>query len=116
MGRQSPGRKMDYLFITKQTDFFEVGCGECALVGGVKTTKELVDAGFKMAKIMRDMMFKIVKESPGLLHKLHMTGFYIADNMQTLWILYAPPLGYISRCYAFLPVQYPTTESKFAVV
>lgn len=64
-----------------------------------------------MPKVLRDMMFKIVKLSPGLVHKLHMTGLYIADNMLTLWILDAP-LGYVSRYYAFNPVQYPITESK----
>ncbi|KAL0135298.1 hypothetical protein V8B55DRAFT_1299334, partial [Mucor lusitanicus] len=54
VGRQSSGRKMDYLFSTKKSEL-EIGCGECALVGGINTTKELVDAGFKMPKVMRDM-------------------------------------------------------------
>lgn len=56
-------------------------------------------------------MFKIVKLSPGLLHKLHMTGLYIADQMLTLWILDAP-LGYVSRYYAFDPVQYPEFQEE----
>lgn len=47
---------MDYIFMTKIDDV-EVGCGECALVGGINTTKELQDAGFKMPKVMRDMLF-----------------------------------------------------------
>lgn len=54
VGRQSLGRKMDYLFSTKKSEL-EIGCGECALVGGINTTKELVDAGFKMPKVMKDM-------------------------------------------------------------
>ncbi|KAL9539473.1 hypothetical protein MBANPS3_010241 [Mucor bainieri] len=33
----------------------ELGCGECALVGGVNTTKEVVDTGFKLPKVMKDM-------------------------------------------------------------
>ncbi|KAL7322444.1 hypothetical protein PS15p_211443 [Mucor circinelloides] len=74
---------MDYLFTTKQIEY-EIGCGECALVGGVNTTKEFQDAGFKMPKVMRDMMYKIVSDSPGLVHKLHIHGFYIADKVLTL--------------------------------
>jgi len=108
--RQQCGRKLDYLFKTKDSDV-ELGCGECALVGGVNTTKEFQDAGFKMPKVMRDMMYKIVADSPGLVHKLNIPGFYIADKVLTLWMLDAPA-GYVSRYYAFPSVQYPVVESK----
>ncbi|KAF1801163.1 hypothetical protein FB192DRAFT_1344013 [Mucor lusitanicus] len=37
-GRQSSGRKMDYLLTSKKTAY-EIGCGEYALVGVVNTTK-----------------------------------------------------------------------------
>lgn len=111
--RQQCGRKMDYLFKTKDADV-ELGCGECALVGGINTTKEFQDAGFKMPKVMRDMMFKIVADSPGLVHKLHIPGFYIADKVLTLWIL-DTPAGYVGRYDAFPSVQYPITESKIRI-
>lgn len=58
MSRQQSGRKMDYIFMTKIDDM-ELGCGECALVGGINTTKEFQDAGFKMPKVMRDMLVKV---------------------------------------------------------
>lgn len=109
-GRQHSGRKMDYLFTTKQIEY-EIGCGECALVGGVNTTKEFQDAGFKMPKVMRDVMYKIVSDSPGLVHKLHIPGYFIADKVLTLWILDAPA-GYVCRHDAFPSVQYPVVESK----
>jgi hypothetical protein len=108
--RQHCGRKMDYLFMTKDSDV-ELGCGECALLGGINTTKELQDAGFKMPKVMRDMMYKIVADSPGLVHKLNIPGLYVADKKLTLWMLDAPA-GYVSRYYAFPKVEYPIIESK----
>ncbi|KAK4515316.1 Chitinase 2 [Mucor velutinosus] len=43
--RQSTGRKMDYLFISKKIEY-ELGYGECALISGVNTTKELYDSCF----------------------------------------------------------------------
>ncbi|GAN11820.1 hypothetical protein MAM1_1042d11429 [Mucor ambiguus] len=110
LSRQQSGTKMDLIFKTKFDDI-KFGCGECALVGGVNTTKEFQDACFKMPKVMRDMLVKIVSRSPALLHKLHISGFCIADKMLTLYIL-ASPVGYVSRYNAFNPVEYPVTENK----
>ncbi|KAL9539817.1 hypothetical protein PS6_011040 [Mucor atramentarius] len=107
--RQQTGRKMDYLFKTRDNDD-EIGCGECALVGGTKTTKEFQDAGFKMPKVMRDMMCKIVTRSPGLLHKLCIPGVYIGENVYKLLILDCPA-GYVTRYDGFLAVEFPTTEN-----
>lgn len=108
--RQQTGRKMDYLFKTKDSDV-KVGCGECALVGGKNTTKEFQDAGFKMPKVMRDMMYKIVARSPGLLHKLHISGVYIGENVFKLLILDCSA-GYVTRCEdGFLSVEFPITEN-----
>jgi len=109
MSRQQSGRKMDYIFMTKIDDV-EVGCGECALVGGINTTKELQDAGFKMPKVMRDMLFKIVLAFPALLHQVPICGFYIAHNCLTLYVLDSP-VGYVTRYDAFNSVQYPLVES-----
>lgn len=65
---------MDYLFTTNQTEF-AVRCGECALVSGVKTTKELIDAGFKLPKVMKDMANSILFNRCGLVHDLCFVGF-----------------------------------------
>lgn len=108
--RQQSGRKMDYIFMTKIDDI-ELGCGECALVGGVNTTKEFQDAGFKMPKVMRDMLFKIVSSSPALVHKVPICGLYIAYNYMTLYTLDSP-VGYVSRYDSFNRVEYPIIESK----
>lgn len=74
LSRQKPGRKMDFLFLRQNN---ELGCGECGLVGGVNTTKELSDASFKMPKVMRDMLVSLVSMSPALKRDLVITGFYI---------------------------------------
>lgn len=71
---------MDYLFTTRKSEI-EVGCGECALVGGVQTTKELVDTGFKMPKVMRDMANSIFTKKIALVNDLTIVGFYIAGNI-----------------------------------
>ena len=81
VGRQSSGRKMDYLFTAKKNGF-EVGCGECALVGGVRTTKELIDAGLKMPKVMRDMANSILATHTCLVNNLCITGYYIGGKLK----------------------------------
>lgn len=101
---------MDYLFKTKD-GYKEIGCGECALVGGVHTTKEFQDAGFKMPKVMRDMLVKIVSRSPAVVHKLKICGLYITAETLTLYILDSPH-GYVTRYDAFNSVTYPQVEIK----
>lgn len=78
-GRQASGRKMDSIFMGKQTEI-ELGCGECALTSGAKTTKELVDAGFKMPKVMRNMANSTLLKCSGLMHDLCIVGYYLGGN------------------------------------
>lgn len=40
-------KKIYYLFYAKHSDY-ELGCGECGLVAGTNTTKELYDASFRL--------------------------------------------------------------------
>ncbi|KAG1093752.1 hypothetical protein G6F42_018891 [Rhizopus arrhizus] len=101
---------MDYLFTTKQTEF-EVGCGECALVSGVKTTKELIDAGFKMPKVMKDMANSILFNRSGLVHDLCFVGFYMGGDTMQLFTLDFPA-GYVGRMDGFGPVAFPKVEDQ----
>ncbi|KAL9552062.1 hypothetical protein MBANPS3_003955 [Mucor bainieri] len=111
IGRQSCGRKMDYIFMDKQTEMTELGCGECALVGGVKTTKELVDAQYKMPKVMRDMANSIIFKKSGLRHDLCMVGYYIGGSTMQLFTLDFPA-GYVARLDGYGPADYPASEDQ----
>lgn len=81
------------------------------MVGCVNTTKELQDSGFKMPKVMKDMMFRLVSESPAVMDKICISGFYIGQNVLELLILDCPA-GYVTRYDAFNLVNYPMQESK----
>ncbi|OAD04262.1 hypothetical protein MUCCIDRAFT_79378 [Mucor lusitanicus CBS 277.49] len=93
-GRQSSGRKMDYIFMEPETSI-EVGCAECGLVSGVKTTKELLDAGFKMPKVLKDMANSIMFNRSGLRHELCMVEFYMG-----------------ARLDGYGPAEYPNLEKQ----
>ncbi|KAK4520018.1 Asparagine-rich protein (ARP protein) [Mucor velutinosus] len=110
MCRQSSGRKMDYVFLHEKSDL-ELGCGECALVGGVNTTKEMCDANFKMPKIMKDMLIKLVSVSPALKNKLHVCGLYIAESKLELLILDCPSTN-VTRYDAMKEVVYPKSKGQ----
>jgi len=99
------------LFVQDKSWGAEVGCGECGLVGGVNITKELQDSGFKMPKVMKDMMFRLASESPAVMNKICLSGFYIGQNVLKLLILDCPA-GYVTKYDAFNPVDYPMEESK----
>lgn len=109
LSRQSSGRKMDYLSLKNGRT--EVGCGECGLIGGVNTIKELHDATFKMPKVMKDMMINLVSLSPSLKQELVVSGLYIGEDKLKLLVLDCPS-GYVARFNAFEPVFYPDNESK----
>ncbi|CAO0793120.1 unnamed protein product [Mucor circinelloides] len=108
--RQSCGQKMDYLF-TINDNVVEIGCGECALVGGVNTTKELCDASFKMPKVMKAMAVNLVSKSPDMKDKLAIAGFYIGDDKLTLLVLDCPT-KYVTRYDRFSDVFYPRNEDR----
>lgn len=80
--------------------------------GGTRTTKEeFQDASFKMPKVMRDIIYKIVSRSPGLVHMFHISGFYIDDKVLPFLIL-DTSARFVSRYDAFSSVECPITESK----
>ncbi|KAF1796628.1 hypothetical protein FB192DRAFT_1402969 [Mucor lusitanicus] len=112
-GRQSSGRKMDYIFLTGPTET-ELGCGECALVEGVKSTKELTDANFKMPKVMKDMANRILFTRSGMAHDLCLVGFYMGANVMKMFTLDFPS-GYVGRLNgigpAYFPVNYENINS-----
>lgn len=121
---------MDYLF-TINDNVVEIGCGECALVGGVNTTKELCDASFKMPKVMKAMAVNLVSKSPDMKDKLAIAGFYIGgkyfdlifvwlcltfssptkDDKLTLLVLDCPT-KYVTRYDRFSDVFYPRNEDR----
>ncbi|GAN11673.1 hypothetical protein MAM1_0801d11254 [Mucor ambiguus] len=106
--RQSSGRKMDYLFLDS---YNEVGCGEAGLVGGANTTKELSDAMFKMPKVMKDMLIKLVAVSPALKNDLVITGLYIGEYKLKMFTLDCPT-EYVTRYDAMDDVSFPSVESQ----
>ncbi|GAN07761.1 hypothetical protein MAM1_0174d07264 [Mucor ambiguus] len=108
--RQQSGRKMDYIFKTRDAGY-GIGCGECGLVGGVNTTKKLQDAGYKMLKVMKDMLYRMAVNFPNVKHKLSICGFYIGENMLKLFILECP-VGNVCRYDGFIAVEYPLQESE----
>ncbi|KAL9552064.1 hypothetical protein MBANPS3_003957 [Mucor bainieri] len=109
-GRQSSGRKMDYIFLTGSTEI-ELGCGECALVEGVKSTKELTDANFKMPKVMKDMANRILFTRSGMAHDLCLVGFYMGGAKMQLYTMDFPA-GYVARWDGFGPVEFPKNEIR----
>ncbi|EPB84268.1 hypothetical protein HMPREF1544_08988 [Mucor circinelloides 1006PhL] len=110
LSRQSCGRKIDYLFVPKGQ--VELDCGECALVGGVNTTKELYDTAFKMPKVMKDMTYNIISKAPNMKHELVViTGFYIGEDPLKLFVLDCSS-KYVTRYDGFNAVSFPTEQAQ----
>ncbi|OAD02037.1 hypothetical protein MUCCIDRAFT_163979 [Mucor lusitanicus CBS 277.49] len=76
--RQKPGRKMEFFFTCKD---YEVGCGEAGMDVIINGTTDCMDCGYKMPKVMRDIMLvKLVAHSPSLKRKLVLSAeYYIGE-------------------------------------
>lgn len=114
LGRQSNGRKMDLLF-SKRGSLLELGAGECGLSVGLKTTKELMDAGLKLPKVLKDMVNSLLTKDSGLSHNLCITGLDIGGNAIQMHSLDFPA-GYVVRYDGFGPVLFPQEESEIMLV
>jgi ribosomal protein L44E len=60
--RKMVGRKVDLLFLRQSLEY---GCCECGRYDD--PTKEMNDGGFKMTKVLKDMLYCIYKSAPGIL-------------------------------------------------
>ena len=72
------GRRTDTTYIGG--DDVELGCLEINKTNN--QTKELLDGSIKMPTVMRDMLMKLVEESPTLVNELHILGYVIMGALQ----------------------------------
>lgn len=100
---------MDFLFTIKGGQ--KVVAGECGLSVGVKTTKELMDAGFKLPKVMKDMSNSLLSNYSDLSHDVSIISLYISGTAIQLHSLDFPA-GYVARYNGFGPICFPQGESE----
>ncbi|KAI9478905.1 MAG: hypothetical protein EXX96DRAFT_572676 [Benjaminiella poitrasii] len=91
MERKITGRKVDFIFYRQ---LLEYGCCECGR--NDDQTKKLKDGIFKMARVLKDMLYSLYKKSPESLCGLTLVGFLLFETKFTM-VLYDAPAGYICR-------------------
>lgn len=64
--------KADLLFLRQNLEY---GCCECGRYDD--PTKELYDGGFKMTKVLKDMLFSLYKASPDVLRDVVLPDFLL---------------------------------------
>ncbi|KAI7859393.1 hypothetical protein BDC45DRAFT_475199 [Circinella umbellata] len=104
------GRRTDTTYIGG--DGVELGCLEIGKTNN--QTKELMDGSIKMPVVMRDMLMKLVEETPSLVNKLHILGYMIMGNKVSLLDMDIPD-GYVTRIRRTKPATYPHGSKNFAV-
>ncbi|KAI9273087.1 hypothetical protein BDA99DRAFT_602267 [Phascolomyces articulosus] len=110
MARRKIGTKTDVLFTT---EFLEFGTCEAGKITDPNNTKTLLEAGMKIPKTLKDMLFVLANECPSQLRRLRTCGIVIS-GLNMLPLLMDSPNGYvarISRPNQFL--HYPTNASDF---
>lgn len=75
--RYLSGRKVD-LIMMKDRD--EYGCAEASKFLNDNETKVMMDGGFKMPKVLKDMLNQMAKQAPELLGELTVPGFVLTGK------------------------------------
>ncbi|RCH92754.1 hypothetical protein CU098_009368, partial [Rhizopus stolonifer] len=89
--RKMVGRKVDLLFLRQSLEY---GCCECGRYD--VPTKELHDGGFKMTKVLKDMLYCLYKSAPDVLRHVALPGFLLFETKFTV-ILCDAPAGHVCR-------------------
>ncbi|CEG72305.1 hypothetical protein RMATCC62417_07886 [Rhizopus microsporus] len=101
MERKITGRKMDLVFFRQRHEY---GCCEYSRYDG--QTKELYDDGFKMVKVLKDILYNFYMKSLSALRDMTLVGFLLFDTKFTM-VLCDTPAGYVCRINHACPVDLP---------
>ncbi|KAK4515609.1 uncharacterized protein ATC70_010560 [Mucor velutinosus] len=105
------GRKVDLEFKSADTEY---GLAECSRYHSLNDTKQLMDGGFKMPKIMKEMIYQLVKKrSPQSFRDVSVIGFLPSELNLSLLLLDIPD-GYVCRISHRHPLKYPDDEDSIA--
>ncbi|KAI9245877.1 hypothetical protein BDA99DRAFT_543525 [Phascolomyces articulosus] len=81
MSRRKIGTKADLLFTTQ---FFEFGTCEAGKTSDITSTKTLQEAGIKIPRTLKDMLYVLSNECPNQLRQLKTCGLAISDKSYSL--------------------------------
>lgn len=101
MERKVTGRKVDLLFTRQRLEY---GCCECGRFDD--DTKQLYDGLFKMAKVLKDMMYSLYRAAPSLVRQFTLVGFLLYETKFTL-VLCDSLAGYVTRITPLSSIDLP---------
>ncbi|CAO3687004.1 unnamed protein product [Rhizopus stolonifer] len=101
MARKLVGRKVDMLYMQQRLEY---GCCECGRFDD--PTKEMNDGGFKMVKVLKDMLYRLYQSAPSTVRDLVLPGFLLFETKFTL-VVCDSPAGYVCRINKSSPLDLP---------
>lgn len=101
--RKVCGRKLDMVFKRNSEEY---GLTECSRYHQSNDTKQLMDGGFKMPKILKDMFVNLVGSCPDKVRNIETIGYQL---METKFILFTmdSPAGVVCRINHLYPLKFP---------
>ncbi|KAG1471986.1 hypothetical protein G6F56_001801 [Rhizopus delemar] len=101
MERKVAGRKVDLLFTRQRLEY---GCCECGRFDD--DTKQLYDGSFKMAKVLKDMMYSLYRAAPSSIRQFTLVGYLLYETKFTM-VLCDSPAGYVTRITPLSSINLP---------
>ncbi|KAI8875758.1 hypothetical protein K501DRAFT_309788 [Backusella circina FSU 941] len=95
------GRKVDLLFLRQSLEY---DCCEYSRYD--YPTKELNDGGFKVVKVLKDMLYCLYKSAPGTVLEVTIPGFLLFETKFTI-ISSDSSAGHVYRINRMEPVDLP---------
>ena len=83
LARKSTGHKVDILIMHLDDEF---GCAEAGLSGGETSTKWIKESTLKVPKLLKDMIWHLVKASPSAVENMCLPGFVLSGKTKIIII------------------------------
>ncbi|KAI8048223.1 hypothetical protein BDF21DRAFT_433586 [Thamnidium elegans] len=87
-------------------NFDEYGLTECSRYHQFNDTEQLLDGGFKMSKVLKDMFVNLSNSSPDKVRDIVTVGYQLMETKFTLSIMDSPA-GSVCRINHLYPLQFP---------
>ncbi|KAI9272829.1 hypothetical protein BDA99DRAFT_432745 [Phascolomyces articulosus] len=109
LSRKKTGTKVDILIKHVDDDF---GIGEAGLNGGTVSTKYVTEAGLKLPKSLKDVIWNLLKKPTKDIQSFCIPGFIIHGTELTVKLMDVPS-GNICRLHTLGPMPFPRTPETF---
>ncbi|KAI9479511.1 hypothetical protein BDB00DRAFT_943432 [Zychaea mexicana] len=107
--RKDTGHKVDVIISYRDLEY---GCAEAGLKGGSTSTKWINESDIKVSRLMKDMLWRMLKPNPTAINNVIVPGFVI-NGLNLMVEMMSIPKHYVCIVHKFGPMAFPDQIEAF---